>query len=340
MRPTAKDLAEAAGVSLATVDRVLNGRPGVKEKTVTKVNEAIKKIGFVRNLSAVNLARRRRYNFLFLLPKSGDLFLEEILARIGEANVGFASEMVHLEARRIDENEPHGLAALLSELSEKEFDGVAIMAPETPQIRDAISRLEARGLFVIAFISDQSREMDKAFVGIDNRAAGATAGRLMGNFLRLRKGNILIVGDSMQSRGNLERRLGFDAVVIADFPDLSVLPSLETYGDPARTAQIIHSAIHDFSDVAGVYIMSSEARIPLEALMQTPRSDDLTILAHERTKFTETALQSGALDAVITQDSGHLVRSAIRILRARCDRRPLLASQERIRIEILLKENL
>ena len=46
------------------------------------------------------------------------------------------------------------------------------------------------------------------------------------------------------------------------------------------------------------------------------------------------------IDAVIAQDPGHAVRSALRIMRARSDHRELLASQERIRIEVLLKENL
>jgi LacI family transcriptional regulator len=49
MRPTAKDLAEAAGVSLATVDRVLNDRAYVSKKAVRKVNEAIERIGFSKN---------------------------------------------------------------------------------------------------------------------------------------------------------------------------------------------------------------------------------------------------------------------------------------------------
>lgn len=340
MRPTAKDLAEAAGVSLATVDRVLNGRPGVKARTVEKVNSAIEEIGFERNLAAVNLARRRVYRFLFLLPNSGDLFLEEVLGRISEANKGFASEMVHLEARRVEENNPHALARVLSGLSAKTYDGVALMAPETPQIRDAIGRLEERGLFVIAFISNQSREMDKSFVGIENQAAGATAARLMGKFLSHQTGRVLVVGDSMQARGNLERRLGFDRVMIADFPSLSVLPSLETYGHPGRTEEIVQGALREFSDICGVYVMSSEARAPLEALRRCKLDRRLTVVAHERTQFTEAALASGGLDAVIAQDPGHLVRSAIRILRARCDNRALVASQERIRIEVLLKDNL
>ena len=84
MRPTTKDLAKAAGVSLATVDRVLNGRAGVRKKTVDAVYEAIERIGFERNQVAATLARQRGYRFGFALPRHGDEFLEEILKRIHE----------------------------------------------------------------------------------------------------------------------------------------------------------------------------------------------------------------------------------------------------------------
>ena len=76
LRPTTKDLAKEAGVSRATVDRVLNGREGVKEKTVIRVNEAIEKLGFVRNIQAANLAKSQKYRFVFgpcLAHRSGHL---------------------------------------------------------------------------------------------------------------------------------------------------------------------------------------------------------------------------------------------------------------------------
>ncbi|HWV20199.1 MAG TPA: LacI family DNA-binding transcriptional regulator, partial [Devosia sp.] len=58
-RVTVHDVARAAGVSLATVDRVLNGRPGVRSVTAEKVEEAIKSLGFSRDLNASLMARSR-----------------------------------------------------------------------------------------------------------------------------------------------------------------------------------------------------------------------------------------------------------------------------------------
>ena len=62
------DIARVAGVSLATVDRVLNERPGVRSVTIKKVQAAIDELGYVRDTAAANLARQKTYRFIFVVP--------------------------------------------------------------------------------------------------------------------------------------------------------------------------------------------------------------------------------------------------------------------------------
>ncbi|AMY69609.1 LacI family DNA-binding transcriptional regulator [Frigidibacter mobilis] len=344
MRPTTKDLAKAAGVSLATVDRVLNDRPGVRPGTVEAVTAAINRIGFQRNRLAATLARQKGFCFGFVLPGAGDEFLEMILERIAEFDQASRVDMTEIRVVRIDDHDPHQAARTLSDLSADIFDGVAIMASETPQIRDALHRMRERGIRTVSFISDQQEADHQPFVGIDNRAAGATAGRLIARFLGSDQGNpqglVLVLTDSMQSRDSLERRLGFDTVICGDYPNLSVLPTLETHGDAERTARVLQNALDAHSDIVGLYLMGPEARRAIEAVQTMRRAEDLVVIAHERTPSTEAALRAGVIDVVINQDPGHLVRSAVRTLRAQCENRQTLASQERIRIEILIAENL
>lgn len=338
-RPTTKDLAKAAGVSRATVDRVLNGREGVQQKTVDRVHKAIEELGFERNIQAANLARSKHYRFVFALPRSGDQFLEEIIHQINEAGASFTSDPIVCDVQHIDENDPHMIAEFLGQLGAPDISGVAIMAPETPQVRDAIYRLQERGVASLPFISGQSMA-DQHWVGMNNHAAGATAATLLGRFNRQGAGSIMVISESMQSRDSLERRLGFDAEINAHFPELNGLPSLETYGDEERAELIISNTIQNNPDLRGIYVLSSEARVPASILGADPRMQDITTVAHERTPFTEEALKSGTLDAVIAQDAGHLVRSAIRKLKAISDGRKAHVSQERIRVEILLRTNL
>lgn len=340
MRPTTKDLAKAAGVSLATIDRVLNERPGVREKTVLKVNEAIARIGFVRNIQAANLAKNKSYRFQFVLPSTGGQFLSELLLRVDEAAQSYASEMIEADCKQIIINDPHVVANYISSLDATSTDGVAIMVPESPQVRDAVTRLTERGISAVQFLTGQPKVSNVDFVGIDSHAAGATAGRLIGSFANSKDGKIIVVGETMHERASLERRLGFDQTIARLFPEMRILPSLETYGNEERAHRVIRRCINDNPDVVGVYVLSAEAQAPIAALNDCLDTSQVTIVAHERTPFSEDALRQGTIDAIIAQNTGHAVRSAIRIMRARNEQRKPFTSQETIRIEILLPENL
>lgn len=339
LRPTTKDLAKAAGVSRATVDRVLNGRDGVKQKTVDRVNQAIKDLGFVRNLQAANLAKSQSYRFVFALPRSGDQFLERIVQHIAEAEQIFVTDHIICDVHHIDENDPHSISDFLDTLTSDEVTGVAIMSPETPQVRDAITRLQNRGVATLPFISNQTM-MDADWVGIDNRAAGATAALMLGQFIGQRTGSIMVIAESMQSRDSLERRLGFDDEMNSNFAHLRVLPSLETYANEERANDIIASSLSNNNDTVGIYVMASEARGPLSILEHLNIDPSITKVAHERTSFTEQALRSKKLDGVIAQDAGHLVRSAVRRLKGKVDQRKTVGSQDNIRIDVLLRTNI
>jgi len=71
--PTLNDVARLAGVSYATADRVLNQRGNVAEKSVRKVTEAMDQLGYMRNVAAANLSKRRTYRFAFLATRSTHL---------------------------------------------------------------------------------------------------------------------------------------------------------------------------------------------------------------------------------------------------------------------------
>lgn len=340
MQPTTKDLAKAAGVSLATVDRVLNDRANVSEKASTKVREAIERIGFVRNLAAVNLVKNKTYKFRFIVPEVGDQYLQEIIQQVEDSHQAVKQDMTRIDVVQIPMSDPHTVANYLTNLGTDEIDGLAIMAPESPQVRDAMSRLSERGIKIVQFLSGQDRLDDLDFVGVDNFAAGATAGRIIGGFLSGKTGSIMVIAETMQSLDSIQRRLGFSEVLHAKYPNLTALPSLETHGDEGRTQDIITRAFQHHDDILAVYVVSAEARTPMSKVALNCELENIVTVVHERTPFTEQSLKDEKIDAVIAQNPGHAVRSATRILRARMENREPLAGQEKIRIEILVKENL
>lgn len=343
MRPTVNDIAREAGVSLATVDRVLNARAGVSARKVDAVNGAIARLGYVRDIAAANLARGRSYRIAVLLPDAPSQFVATLAEAARDAAGRAAFARTDLVLLRYPPEDAHALAAMLARAGEEGIDGLALMAPETPVVRDAVRALKARGVPVAALVSDLPGTGRDHFAGVDNVAAGRTAARLMGRFTGRPAApgaaRIAVLADSMLARDAVERRLGFDAVMLASFPHLEPLPTFETHGRPETLARVLAEGVGQ-GGIGGVYLMGSGVRALGAALDAMALTGRVTVIGHELTPAARAALLAGRMDAVITQNPGHLIRSALRVLRAARDRLPIDEGQERIRIEIVIAENL
>lgn len=340
LRPTVIDIAREAGVSLATVDRVLNARPGVREKTIRAVNDAIARIGYVRDLTAANLARGRSYRMAVVLPDTESQFVQSLAQALVAAGDMAAPSRTELSLHRFPAEDPHALAALLAGLGQRGFAGIALMAPETPVLRDAVRSLRGRGIPVVALVSDLPNAACDHFVGIDNRAAGRTAGVMLGRFLGGGPGQVMVLGQSLLARDMVERRRGFDEVMQRDFPGLEVLQSLETHGSAATLRQVVAEMLANAPAVRGIYSMGDGNRALTQVIEEMNLSGKCSLVCHELTPHVRQALEQGRVTAVITQNLGHLARSTLRVLRAKADNTPIDQSQEQIRIEIVLRENL
>jgi LacI family transcriptional regulator len=338
-KPTVNDIARVAGVSLATVDRVLNMRPGVRGVTIDKVNKAIAQLGYVRDTAAANLARRRHYRLLFVLPETTNEFVFALREAIDEQSGKQHDQRTTLAALSVPPFDPQAIVEVLDRLDAGSTDGVALFGPETPSVRDAVNRAQARGIAVVALVSDLPSSDRHHFVGFDNIAAGRTAASLMGRFVR-GPGRILVITGSRLARDHLERRTGFDAVMSEEFPELEVVASIEGRDDPDLIQKLLPDVFKAYPDICGIY--SSAAGNPglIRFLEATGPYDDLVVVAHELTPASRAALASGLFDAIISQDTGHLVRSAVRLLKATADQAPFDQTQERIRIDIYVRENM
>lgn len=339
VKPTVHDIARVAQVSLATVDRVLNARSGVRQKTVDKVNDAIRDLGYVRDTTAANLARQRQYRFAFVLPDGASQFMDTIKSALHDAYASQIADRVALNIIAVPTHDPYALVRHLRVLDLTQLDGIALVVPETPQIRDFVARLKQAGVAVIAVASDLPNSARDFFVGIDSVSAGRTAGLLMAKFARS-EGEILVVSNSLRSRDSLERRLGFDQVLQESAAHLTVLPTLESHDDAVRMEDLVYRMLLRKPHLVGLYSMGTGNLSVLRALRRSARSADMSVIVHELTPPTRAGLLANEIDAVIAQNVGHLVRSALRVLRNLSDVAPIFEPQERVRIEILMRENL
>jgi LacI family transcriptional regulator len=337
MRPTVHDIADTAGVSLATVDRVLNDRPGVRGVTKAKVEAAIATLGYVRDVAAANLAKSRVYPLVFILPAGDNPFMRGLEAEVRRAGFHSAAERTRLSVVPVPAFDAAALVAAIDAAIAEQVSGIAAVAVDAPEVAAAIGRAHAAGIPFVTLVSDLANSGRDHFVGVDNVAAGRTAGSLMGRFLGNRPGPVAVLAGSMRVRDHRERLDGFLAT-IADMPvGRAVLPVLEGQDDPKLSLSLVSGCLESTPDLAGIYSLGAGNQGLIAALAD---QTDLCVIAHELTAHTRGGLETGIIDAVLNQDAGHEVRSAIRVLRAKADGLPVIAAQERIRLDIFIKDNL
>ncbi|MCB1487142.1 MAG: LacI family DNA-binding transcriptional regulator [Bauldia sp.] len=337
-RTTLQDVARTAGVSLATVDRVLNRRPGVHADTAERVQRAIERLKYRPDRLAARLARGRDHRFEFILPIGSNAFMQQLEERVRATAEYVAGERVRISVTQADVFDGEALAAALDSLK-GEVDGVAVVALDHPAVCQAIDELTDAGVTVVTLVSDAPRSKRAHYVGIDNTAAGRTAGSLLGRFLGERKGKVGLIAGSVALRDHVERQFGFEQVIARDFPALTLLPIREGRDDDERVEALATALLGEHDDLVGIYNVGAGNGGIVAALEASGRSRDVVFVAHELTAFSRRHLIRGTIDAIINQDAGHEGRSATRLLVAEREGMPIDAGQERIRIDIFIRDN-
>jgi LacI family transcriptional regulator len=338
-RATVHDVARAAGVSLATVDRVLNGRPGVRAATAEKVEAAISDLGFSRDLNASLMARARDLSVVFFIPDGSNEFMDSLAEAVQRRSVLALADRIHLGMRRVRALDAAALAKGLDQLDPRQCDCAVIVSSDEPEILAAIDAAHRRGITVMTLVSDLPGSARRNFIGIDNEAAGRTAASLMGRFLP-QGGKVAVVAGSLHLRDHAERFDGFSALLAAEYPDLDVIGPLEGHDERTETAQIITRLLADHPDLAGLYNLGAGNAGLVAALQATASAGRLRVIAHELTAPTRAGLRGGLIDVVLDQNPDGEIREAIAAARTLALDATRVAATDPIEIGIFLRDNL
>lgn len=338
-RTSLHDVARAAGVSLATVDRVLHGRAGVRPRTVEHVRAVVERLGYRPDPAAARLARRSRTRIVFVLPSGTNTFVDMLDKQVHSVLPWLAEQRASAVVQRVDVFSPEALARHLVALQGR-CDAVVVMGQDHPLVRAAIDELVAQDVVVVTLVSDVPSSRRTRFVGIDNVTAGRTAASLMGRFIGAREGRVGIVMGSRALRDHAERLFGFEQVMSTEYRHLALLPPIEGHDLSARTEPAVAKLLQREAGLVGLYSIGAGNRGIQAALERSGRAARIVWICHELTPQARQALLSGVADAVINQDAGHEVRSACRLALAALSGEPVLPDQERIRLDIFLRDNL
>ncbi len=346
-KPTLQDVAARAGVSMATVDRVLHARDGVSERSRRNVAEAVRALGFGR-LDGIEVSKERdSLRFAFLLPEfaTGSGFAKAMHAAVEGSPASVLDVDVLPEVHELPTGDGHAVAAVLDSLDPREVDGAAVFAVDTPGVRQAINAAVDRGIPVVTLVTDIQGSRRQRYVGVDNLSAGRVAGTLLGRFAGERRGPVALVTGPRRQRDQLERQLGFEQVIEERFPGLEVLPVVQgdARGDVNRELAI--KLLEHHEDLVGIYSLAAGNASLLEGLDEGMAASGAgrrqpLFIAHELSPAMRAGLLDGRVDAVLAQSVDHIARSAVRVLRACSTNADIVDSQEHIRIDVYFADNL
>lgn len=327
------DVAKAAGVSTATVDRVLNNRGGVRTDKEDRVLAAARTLGIDR---ALDRTPSRALRVAVLIQPPINPFHASLREGIDLASRMYATLNVQFFINHIDPRKPSAIAAAIREC--RSYDGLIITSPDDIRVREAIAVL-SKNIPVVTLATDLSECGRVAYVGPDDRQAGRVAGDLMGLFLGPTGGRVVVVAGSRDITGHREREAGFRAIMIEHHPECSLAAVLETGENQEEAGRVVEIAFRDDPGLRGIYHLSAGAMPIVSTLQRLGRIDDTVVITHELTPNRRMLLKSRKINAVIDQRPLLEARLAVETIAKVLGRLPGEAVSISTDIQIFLAEN-
>jgi LacI family transcriptional regulator len=309
-RVTRKVIAERAGVSIATVDRVINQRTAVRGPTATRVRAAAEALGSrwlgvqKSSLSTSPVACG------FLLQRRDSQFYQRLAEELERAVQNDSSLNAELMIEFMDDYlDPSKVADKMRALGGR-VDALAVVATESPHITAAIDQLRENGTPTVALLTDLSAPNLAGYAGIDNRMAGRTAAWAIAQ-----RGRVGAVGVLIGSHGYLgqeDREIGFRSYFREKAPDFKVLEPVVCRDDPLLAYEQTREMLT--KDLVGIYTVGGGRSGTIRALEESQPKPMPAHVCHELVTSTRSGLISGTVDLVLDHDLWQLARSAIKLL--------------------------
>ncbi|WP_313617507.1 LacI family DNA-binding transcriptional regulator [Agrobacterium sp.] len=309
---TAKDIAEAAGVSLSTVDRVLNNRGGVKHAKERQVIEWARKLKIDR---ALNQRIARTLRIAVLLQRPENPFHAAVQNNFEAATRDFPQFNLQFKIHHIEPAKSSATANLVRTLA-KTCDGMVIVSAEDNDVAAALRDFGRLGKPVITLVTDIAGSGRFAYVGPDNVKAGRIAGDLMGRLLGKDGGDILVISGMLTMVGHEEREAGFRAALSERYPECRVTDVLESLERAELAGDLVFSALKRNKSVRGIYNASAGASSVVKAVEALGRANEIVFITHELTDDRRQLLRQGLIDVIIDQGPAFEVQIAIETLAA------------------------
>lgn len=337
--PTLHDVAQLAGVSYATADRVLNRRGNVAEKSIRKVKDAMDQLGYVRNVAAAKLSKNSQHRLAFVLPQKSHAFFGRMHSQLEKAELHLKLAQIALDTVEFEAFGAGSLEKALTGLLGRNYDGVAFVGQGPDEAADALTALRAEGVRTVSLVSDGPEESRDHYIGIDNMKAGRTAARLIGMAHRGGAGRVVVTAGSLDVRDHYDRVAGFRQVLEADFPEIKMSDVIETKDQPRLMRSSLQSQLTEHDETTAIYNAGAGNEGLVDVVRVLNLSKSLFCVVHELSRTIREALEEGVIDIAIDQRPEIEMNRALALLQAIVDDMPPPPSPELIPA-ICVRDNL
>jgi LacI family transcriptional regulator len=304
------EIVAATGLSRATVDRVLNKRPGVHPRTqahVLRVLARLENDGQPWRQEPFAVEKRESHRF-GIVVQAGETFMGSVVNTVQKLKNG-ESSAANLEAAADEQT-----IEIIQTLG-RNLDGIALVSKNIEPVKSVLKELRSAGKNVIALVSDLDATVRNAYVGIDNRAAGQLAAFILGRCLeRAGEPKVAVVVGYFSYLCQEDREIGFRSLLRQRFPQIEIVEVIK--GDDSREAtyEAAFRLLKNRRDIAGIYNVAGGNFGLAKAIDEAGLDRRPLYITHEVNEVTEPLLRTGVIDFLITQNIESLVRTSRQVL--------------------------
>ena len=309
-RATIEDLAARAGVSVSTIDRIMNGRDKVRADTVAKVLAAAEALQFYALPTLRERAHltRPRARLGFLLQQSNRTFYKMIAEALRQAAAD-APEPIEAVIEHMDDLSPEAVSERILRLG-GQVQALSVVSAEHARVSHAIEALAAQGVPTYGLISELSAACDVGYVGLDNWKVGRTAAWAMTRFCK-RPGPVGMLVGNNRYRCQEMNESGFRSYCREHAPGFTLLEPLQSFEDSYIARDVTEQFLQREPDLVGFYVAGGGVIGAMEALRASGRSDHIVTIGHEMTEHRRLGILDGVLAMVLSLPIPRLASEAV-----------------------------